>query len=395
MGLKAMASIQSAKIKTSQATAFLMVVASVKCGDYSQDNVDYAVKRVMSLLNFNPGRIKEKTVLLKVNCLMAAPPEKHITTHPSVVSALCRYFLENEAKKVQIGESSGVGTQGRTERALRECGMAQVAGKWGAELVDFDRHKIVTIEKPYLKLGIAEPALKADLLVSVPKLKTHTFTKYTGAVKNMFGCLPGAAKANVHRVAGGEPRFSEMLVDVYSILKPKLAVMDAVWGMEGNGPTNGPLRKIGAILASENPVELDLAAARMVGFEPMEINTNRIAFERGLVSSKKAKIVGDVFNVQGFRKPDTTRSAAVNFLQGIFYNLTRLEPVSNEKCIGCATCAKGCPVGAIEMVAGRPKFDRKKCIYCYCCHELCPHSAMDLRRSPKILPNKLRRLLRI
>lgn len=371
-----------------------MVVASVKCGDYSQGKIDSAVETALSLIDYNP-KIKGKTVLLKVNCLMAARPERHITTHPSIVSALCRYFFENGAKKVQIGESSGVGTQGRTERALRECGMEKVAKECGAELVDFDKCKIVTIEKPYMKLGIAEPALKADLLVSVPKLKTHTFTKYTGAVKNAFGCLPGDAKANVHRVAGGEPRFSEMLVDVYSILKPKLAVMDAIWGMEGNGPTNGPLRKIGAVLASENPVELDFAAASMVGFDPLEINTNRIAFERGLVSSKGAKIVGDVLNVPGFRKPDTTRLAAVNFLQGLFYNATRLEPYSNAKCIGCATCANGCPVGAIEMVAGRPKFDRKKCIYCYCCHELCPHSAMGLRRSPKILPDKIRRLLRL
>ncbi len=370
-----------------------MVVASVNCGDYSHGEVGGALERAMSLIKYDRSKTKGKTVLLKVNCLMAAPPERHVTTHPSIVSALCQWFLKNGAKTVQIGESSGVGGHGRTTSALKQCGMAQVAEKLGAELVDFDRRKIVTIEKPYMKLGIAEPALKADLLVSVPKLKTHTFTKYTGAVKNVFGCLPGDAKANVHRVAGGEPRFSEMLVDIYSLVKPRLAVMDAVWGMEGNGPTSGPPRKIGAILASENPVELDLAAAWMVGFEPMEINTNRIAFERGLVSEKEAKIVGDVFNVQGFRKPDTTRLAAVNFLQYLFYNLTRLEPVSNEKCIGCATCAKGCPVGAIEMVAGRPKFDRNKCIYCYCCHELCPHSAMDLRRSPKILPNKIRKLI--
>lgn len=373
-----------------------MVVASIKCDGYSQDGIDDAVERSISTIKFNPGSIKRKTVLLKVNCLMAARPERHITTHPSIVSALCKWFLKNGAKTVQIGESSGVGGHGRTTSALKECGMTQVASECGAELVDFDRHKTVTIEKPYMKIGIAEAALKADLLVSVPKLKTHTFTKYTGAVKNVFGCLPGDAKANVHRVAGGEPRFSEMLVDIYSILKPELAVMDAVWGMEGNGPANGPLRKIGAILAGENPVEVDLAAAWMVGFEPMEISTSRIAFERGLVSGKEANIVGEqLARIEDFRKPDTTLLAAVNFFQGIFYNVTRFEPYSNEKCIGCATCAKGCPVGAIEMVASRPKFDRNKCIYCYCCHELCPHSAMDLRRSPKILPDKIRRLLRI
>ncbi len=371
-----------------------MVVASVKCGDYSQEKADDAIERVLSLIRYDHSKAKGKTVLLKVNCLMAAPPERHITTHPSIVSALCKWFLENGAKTVQIGESSGVGTQGRTERALRECGMAKVAEKWGVELVDFDRHKVVTVKKPYMKLGIAESALKADILVSVPKLKTHTFTKYTGAVKNVFGCLPGDTKANVHRVAGGEPRFSEMLVDIYSILKPELAVMDAVWGMEGNGPTNGPLRKIGAILASENPAELDFAAASMVGFDPLEINTNRIAFERGLVSGKEAKIVGEAFRIKGFKRPATAHVAMANVITGLFYNLTRLEPVSNAKCIGCATCAKGCPVGAIEMVAGHPKFDRSKCIYCYCCHELCPHSAMSLRRSPKILPDKLRRLLR-
>ncbi len=370
-----------------------MVVASVKCDGYSQDDVDAAVERSMSLIKFNRGGINGKTVLLKVNCLMAASPERHITTHPSIVSALCRHFFEKGAKSVRIGESSGVGGHGRTTRALEECGMAKVATDCGAELVDFDKHKIITIDKPYMKIGIAEAAMKADLLVSVPKLKTHTFTKYTGAVKNMFGCLPSDGKANVHRVAGGEPRFSEMLVDIYSLVKPQLAVMDAVWGMEGNGPTYGPPIKIGAILASTNAVELDLAAAWMTGFEPMEINTNRIAFERGLVSGKEAHIVGDVFRVPGFRKPDTARLAAVNFFQGIFYNLTRLEPASNGKCIGCSTCAKGCPVGAIEMVENRPKFDRNKCIYCYCCHELCPHSAMDLRRSPKILPNKIRRMI--
>lgn len=364
-------------------------VSVALCGSYDEGEVCQKVKNALGLLDLQSSP-KGKTVLLKVNCLMAAPPERHITTHPAVVSALCRYFLETGAKKVQIGDSSGGGLapagQNRTKNALKVCGMAEVAEKHGAELVDFDKSKIVTFETPYMKIGIAEPVLKADLLVSVPKLKTHVFTKYTGAVKNMFGCLPGDAKANVHRIAGGEPKFSEMLLDVYSVTKPSLAVMDAIIGMEGNGPTSGKPRKIGAILASKNPAALDRVACEMVGFPPTEINTNRIAAERSLVSAGPVKTVGaPPPKIRDFKRPATMRASVMRLAHNMFYNLTRLQPVADcEKCTGCATCAKGCPVGAIEMVANRPKFDRKKCIYCYCCHELCPHSAMMLKRAPKL-----------
>lgn len=193
-------------------------------------------------------------------------------------------------------------------------------------------------------------------------------------------------KSNVHRFAGGEPKFSEMLVDIYSTLKPGLAVMDAVWGMDGDGPTYGRTRKIGYVLASKNPAALDATAARMAGFSSMEVHTIRISMERNLFPKNIEIAGGDpVPTIPDFRRPATARTSITNFAQRIFYNLTRLQPESNKNCVGCATCAKGCPVGAIEMVANRPKFDRKKCIYCYyCCHELCPHSAMVLRRAPKL-----------
>lgn len=185
-----------------------------------------------------------------------------------------------------------------------------MARSTGAELLDFDKCKVRTFDIGGMKIGIAQPALEADLLVSVPKLKTHTFTKFTGAVKNLFGCLPGDVKSNVHRFAGGEPKFSDMLVDIYSTLTPGLAVMDAVWGMDGDGPTYGRTRKIGYVLASKNPVALDSIAARMAGFSSTEVHTIRICRERNLFP-KNVETTGEprVPSIPDFRRPATARTA--------------------------------------------------------------------------------------
>lgn len=148
-------------------------VSIVNCPDYDPKNVLQGVDKAIALAGLSEGEVKGKTIILKPNCLMAAPPERHITTHPTIVSALCEWFFENGAKKVQIGESSGVGGQGRTTTALKECGLAGVARSTGAELLDFDKCKVRTFDISGMKIGIAQPALEADLRVSVPKLKTH------------------------------------------------------------------------------------------------------------------------------------------------------------------------------------------------------------------------------
>jgi uncharacterized protein (DUF362 family)/NAD-dependent dihydropyrimidine dehydrogenase PreA subunit len=322
-----------------------------------------------------------KRVLVKPNCLTAAPPERGVTTHPSVVSALVA-GLKRRGAKVWVGDNPGAREYGSGEHCFRVSGLLEAAGE---AFVDLGRANVtVELSSRFMKkVVVSRHVMDADFVISVPKLKTHCLTLLTGGVKNMYGILAGGEKARLHYVARRKAAFSEALIDVYSIRPPDMAVMDAVVAMEGDGPSHGILRPVGRILASDNAVALDAAAARVMGVSPGKVGHLAVAEGRGLgpLEGSGMEVCGDISPVAGFAMPSTFRLGFMTLLSNwVVFNLlhrSRIQ-VNSEKCSGCGECQAACPAAAIEETGGVYRIDAERCHQCFCCYELCPAGAVKV-----------------
>lgn len=355
-------------------------VAVVKCETYNPEEVFNAVKKAVEGIGLELP--KGGKVLIKPNVLSGKPPESGITTHPAVLEAVCRLV---QGCEITVGDSSGTGaiTTNGSMKALEASGLKAVGEKYG-KVISFDKEGVATVQNPEGKIlkeiNIAKPVAEAEYIINLPKMKTHVFTKYTGAIKNLYGCVPGGRKQIYHLNGGNEEGFCKLLVDLYEVIKPKLTIMDAVVGLEGNGPgAAGTPKKAGLILASENAAALDIVAAEIMGFEPMEIFTNKDAVERGIAGKDKIEVIGEVPHFD-FKKPKLAEISPLGIFTKLYQKMTLAKPVlEEEKCVKCGICSKACPVKAITLNP-YPDFDYNKCIRCYCCHENCPENAIELKQ---------------
>jgi len=381
-------------------------VSLIPCADYDPKLVSAALKESLDLLGglerfVQPGQ----RVLLKVNLLMAADPEKAITTHPAVVEAMVRMVQALGAHPV-IGDSPGAVpyTPGGLRRAYRVSGLQDVAARTGAEL-NFDT-TVVSVSNPdgvlIKRFEVIRPAVEADVLISMPKLKTHMFTWFTGATKNLFGVVPGVAKVGYHGKLPTLDRFAEMLLDLIVAVRPALHVMDGVLAMEGDGPgLRGRPRHAGGLLASSNAAALDAVACDLIGLDPMRLELLQAAVRRGWWSGRveDIEVLGaqrEDISLPGFKLPSSmaknprafdrlgvvSERMAEWLIGRTRYSFTpRPEPQAHI-CTGCKLCVNACPQQAITIRNRHAVIDDKNCIRCYCCHELCPEAAVDIRFSP-------------
>lgn len=274
------------------------------------------------------------------------------------------------------------------------CGMAKAAEESGAELnYDTDVVNVPYHEGRVMKaIKTIKPVLEVDKIISIPKLKTHMMTIYSGAVKNLFGIIPGSCKAECHLRFEDVNDFAEVLVDICSFAKTTLTVMDAIVSMEGYGPTNSHPKQVGLVISGANPYELDVVATKIIGLEPKEVPTIRKSMASGLCSGNPhdvnvlGKMIKNV-SVSDYRIP--TRKLSFNFynlLMSRFISkrlnrVMKARPSFDHKvCKGCGVCARSCPPGALKMVDGKPVLDLNKCIRCFCCHELCNYNAVEVKR---------------
>ena len=369
------------------------VVALARCESYEQTNVDAAVARGMALL----GGIGQfvtagERILLKPNLLVARDASRAVTTHPTVFRAVARQFVDAGAV-VTYGDSPGFG---RPSTVAGRTGLAPMAEMLGIELADFSSGQAVSFPDGRLikRFTVAEGVLAADGFVSLPKLKTHGLTRMTGAIKNQYGCIPGALKAEFHARLPNIDLFSQMLVDLNRLLRPRLFVMDGIIAMEGNGPQNGTPRPMNVLLLSADPVALDAAACRIIGLDPSLVKPIVYGEAFGLGRASDIDIVGDpidAFVVADFAA--NRRRASTTGKPGRYSRLARRfivpRPVIRpELCTRCGTCVQVCPVApkAVLFESGdrsrSPVHDYGHCIRCYCCQEMCPEGAIELRIPP-------------
>ncbi len=346
----------------------------------SYENCEEAVQRAFDLF---PQRIEGKKVLVKPNVLRTAESQEAITTHPAVLRAVVNRLKGMNPAQIVVGDNPGVFTYGANEQAFSTSGLTEASQGYyrniGAEAREVPFNPVYKD-----KVSVSTAVLDADVVISLPKFKTHGLTVVTGAIKNSFGILPGAQKAHLHKLAGNPARFNELLVEVYRLRVPDLFIVDAVVGMEGNGPASPDLRDIGLILAADNGVALDGVIARLMGVEdPGQLRFLAKARELGLgeFSPEATELIGELKPIPNFKLPPLGGEAMSRApqIQEFIESRTRLRPKADpDKCTGCGVCIEHCPASALAFDEDLPKVNPDKCIVCFCCQEMCPEKAMQL-----------------
>ena len=364
-------------------------VALVRCESYDLDRVRAAVGQALKLLGGMERFVQRgDRVLVRPNLIAPRPIEAAATTHPAVVEAVVRAAQE-AGGGVIIGDCpGGLAEQADLDPNYRVSGLADVAERTGAEL---DRRpEPVEVEHPpgrYLKrAAVARAVIEADTVITVPKLKTHALTGLTGAVKLCFGAVPGRLKTGYHLRYPKVHDFSGALLDLHDLVGPRLTIMDAVVVMEGEGPTSGDPRHVGALLGSENSLACDVASARLVGLDPWEVSTTQVAIDQGRIGARfeDLDLTGESLSdlqIGDFRRTRTQfpSSWLYSWLVDLLGRWVSPHPTVGESCTGCGTCAQNCPAEAITIPRGEAHIDYGRCIHCFCCQELCPERAMTVR----------------
>ncbi len=345
--------------------------------DAAYDDLAGVVRRILGEfpLSWSGAR-----VLVKPNMLGPYPPERGVTTHPALVAAVVDALLEAGARPM-VGDNPGARGYG----VIRRC--AEVTGIRGASRGCFvnlgERLVEVPVDSPVTRtLRVSREVVEADLVVNLPKLKTHVQTVLTAGVKNTYGYLVGAEKSRLHSLARTAAGFARVLTDVYAVRPPHLTIIDAVTVMEGDGPAGGSLRRMGKLVAAADAVAADLAVCRLIGLDPERLLHLKEARRRWPASG--AFVAGgpvELTPVPDFRFPRSFardfKSYLANLVLFTFLRRQRLV-VRRDRCTACGQCAQGCPAEAIDLSGGFPLIDRRKCVACYCCHELCQFGAIEL-----------------
>lgn len=369
-----------------------MDVSIVRCADYGEETCERALREVLAPFGgldwVRPGM----RVVIKANLVSAMKPEKAATTHPALLAALTRMLRERGANVV-IGDSPG-GTFAapHLNAVYRVCGLSEAEAA-GAELNRDFSQKEADLPGAHTAKHITYTGYLdgADAIISFCKLKSHGMLSLSAATKNLFGAIPGIIKPEYHYRYPDPMDFADMLIDLNEFFRPKLYLVDAVQTMEGNGPTAGTPKYMGALLAGTNPHKIDLLCAKLIGLEVKNVPTLRAAQERGLTpaSAEELEISGDAeeFVCKDFvtvqKGTGTDFGAQKGKLLGAAAKaVLRARPkLKRSRCVGCGVCRDTCPAHAIVIEKGKAKIDRRACIRCFCCQEFCPKGAMRVHRT--------------
>jgi uncharacterized protein (DUF362 family)/NAD-dependent dihydropyrimidine dehydrogenase PreA subunit len=367
-------------------------VALVRCDGYDPAAVSRAVADGIHLLGgVERFAAPEEQILLKPNVLAGDDPQRLVSPHPSVVSAVAG-LLRGRTSRLIYGDSPGFG---RPETALRKAGLDAAAEEWGARPADFTNGREVSFpESPFTRrFLLAEGVLSSDGIVSISKLKSHAFMRMTGAVKNQFGCIPGASKAAFHLKLQEPADFGRMLAALTLCLRPRLYVMDGITAMQGNGPRSGDPCRMNVLLFSTDPVALDAVMCRLVEMDPAVLATCTAGLEYGLGTwrAEEIEVVGDPVQplVNGdfaVRRSVESRSQIPRAVGFLVKKLVAARPlIDPRRCTRCGTCITVCPVAPPAVRwrepshARPPAYDHERCIRCYCCQEACPEKAIRVK----------------
>lgn len=368
------------------------IVSICRVDTYQADALDAAIARHFEAIRADEAIKPGMRVLLKPNLVVGRKPDAAVTTRPELLMALCRQLKRMGVERIVIADSPGgpytptalksiYSTSGL--KALEELAELNLNVGWKQVFCPKD------CENRWF--NIIEPVLEADAVINVPKLKTHGMTVLSAGIKNLFGCVPGLQKPELHYRHPDPEGFANMLCELARLVHPVFTVLDAIDCMEGNGPTGGSVKHMGFTMAARNLFEQDAYAAFLMGIDADQTPMLRIARKRGWYDPTQLQLTGDAVEPADppFVLPDSTeldftgklpsfmRGSAAKLLKGIF----RVVPIVNkDRCVGCGKCAESCPPHIVEIQNGKAVFNRKGCISCLCCQEMCPAHAISVRR---------------
>lgn len=373
-------------------------VALLKCNEYDVDLIEKKLREGFELLgghDFLRNLIpKDSKVLLKPNMLSVEGKGSPVVTHYAVFEAAIRIILEYSSN-ISFGDSPGFGD---SRKAAEKSGLMEVADKYGVYFEDFKESVHIKLDNSILckSWNIAKAPYEADVVISLPKLKTHAMAYYTGAVKNQFGCVPGTQKATWHTRMPDANNFCKMLLDLNTAVGTKFAILDGIVAMEGNGPRSGNPYKLNTLIMGQSLTAVDSTAVRLIGYDnPLDTPVLKEAYDSkwGAVLPNDISILGEKLESMKAKDFKLCRSGgSFHFVNPRVNNFLKEMIAPNptlikHKCIGCSRCAKVCPENpvAIHMVKRgdvlNPKWDMNKCIRCFCCQELCPVGAIETKYS--------------
>jgi len=365
-------------------------VVIIRCDTYEDDQVLTAVQKGVDMLGGISICAKpSERIVLKPNILIGTAPDKGVTTHPAVFKAVGK-LLKDAGASVLYGDSPSFGKAGPN---LRRSGIKQVGDELGFGVADFDSGRQVSHKDALLvkKFVIANGVLDSDGLVSLPKFKTHGLVRFTGAVKNQFGCVPGLRKSQYHVKLPDPYDFATMLVDLNTLIKPRLYIMDGIVAMEGNGPRSGKLKRLNVLLLSSDPIALDAMACRIAYMNPETVPTSKPGEKAGLGTyhAENIELMGEPLESFVDKSYHANRTPPVSSSGGrlrVFLKnrITQKPVIDKAECTCCGTCVTMCSVQpkAVNWYEGDkskpPRYDYNRCIRCYCCQETCPEGAIYL-----------------
>jgi uncharacterized protein (DUF362 family)/NAD-dependent dihydropyrimidine dehydrogenase PreA subunit len=320
------------------------------------------------------------TVLLKPNMVGPHPEHLHSVTAPPLLRALAEE-LRNRGAEVRIGDNPGFTGYSAVRRSAVGSGILPLCEEFFVNLGEESR--LVEVDPAWFggieRIPISSQVLDCDLLISVPRMKTHVQTIITGAIKNSYGHMPGSIKAQLHARVPDWRAFSRLTAAVYAARPPDLVIMDALTAMEGNGPTAGALRKLDLLLVSTDGAALDAVMCAMMGLDPEEVPMTAAAGELGVgaVRPQDIDVSETVPRIPRFRVPRRWTLSSASIVNRLLFPLLNPQPrIRPADCVSCNACVRICPVAAIAEESP-PVIDPRACIQCYCCLEICPEKAID------------------
>ncbi len=354
-------------------------VSFIPCPSYAQapDAVRRAVESLGSLTPFfRPGQ----RVLIKPNLLADAFPDQAVTTHPEIARAVIRLAREAGAHPA-VGDSPAGAL--RVTDVWEKTGFRALCEQESVPLLNLEQTGSTAFSCGAVSFTVAKPVLEADLVVNLPKVKTHSLTVLTAGVKNLYGTLPGFQKANLHAAFPTPSDMGRLLARITEIVKPGLTIADGVIGMDGNGPSGGEPVNLGFVAASTDPVSLDAALCQVLGI-PLAAVPWFQHFSRERSTSISLTGQPPAPGSLRFRLPGTWRNRLIpRFLVRLLAPLLWVRPVvDSTRCIQCGRCASACPTRALAFKTNTtPRLHGQICIGCCCCHELCPVKAIHMTES--------------
>ncbi len=361
--------------------------------EYKEEQIYPAICKAMDALSIAQDMRPGLKVVIKPNLIMAKSPDFPVTTHPLVIKAVGRWLNEHGVTDITLAESSGgLYNAEYMKNIYRTCGVKILEPEITLNM-DFSA-QTVNCKSGFANRSfhIITPVLKADYIINICKLKTHSMTGYSGGIKNLFGTIPGLEKPQIHYRWPDLEDFSRMLLELAQTVNPQLTIIDAIDAMEGNGPTGGTSHPLHLLLAARDFYTQDYFAAGLMGLDPMNIEMIKQAVKAGLAHPDEIQVVGDPVpeNLTPFQLPDTKKLDFSNFLPGflrkpfvkiasrLFQSYPQLNP---DLCVGCGKCAESCPAHVIQIENKKAKFRRKGCISCFCCQEMCPMKAISVKKA--------------